>query len=396
MKLMQQANLEIPYQCVVAIQDLASVYHNASVEKVDHVFFNGNKITFKPELITLLKTRRCNEEISNSEWSRLLTDMGYDPEQINDFDSIELIPGQTTLKEELRMHALHFPQQSVYAAMDAILKNYNHDPMFEILSTSFQISEEQVRGLFGIAYHYLDTMHPLETELNLLTDFYEPYFDHSRDKRMYAQSAKILGQIERELETLPSSIAEAANQYVLLRSRQLRQYAHLDISKPVIAASLQTFHAKLRSELAVLKDQNSPKSNLEDRKQLLLAMTKPEIEWLENTITKLEMSENTNERQKGAKIQAVYLSIPCEQRDLIITEMQKPGLNPASPIGQLKAALDLSTAAFPMFDTLLNDQRPYHLSQDFKERYRISLEKQNIDDTKTDSDSDKSEPLSPV
>ena len=385
---MQNADLENSFQLIVAIGKLASTYHNASVEKMDHIFFRGGKVAFKPELLDFLKSRPCNEVITNEEWARLLTGMGYDAEQINDFDSIELRVGQETLREQLTKYAQRFPLHSLYAAFDALLKNSTQDPTFSVLASAFDAPEASVHGLFSIAYHYLDTMTPFEMQLNLLTDFYEPHFDHSRNKADYAGSAKILGQLEEVIEDLSTSISEAASQYVLLRARQLRQYADLDMSNPIIAASLQNFHAKLRAEVALLEGIDE-KTNISEKKKVLLSMAKPEIEWLENTIMRLEISDQPNERQKGAAIRAAYLKIPYEQRALIVPEMQKKDLNAASPIGCLKIALDASTSSFPMFD-FLTDKSQYNLSRDFKSRYQRS--RSNSGDTLSETDSDRSSP----
>ena len=122
-------------------------------------------------------------------------DMGYDAAQIDDFESLEVIPWQGTLVESLAVYAQRHTDHSIYTAMDAILKDYSRDPMLATISDMFQKSEAQVTSLFAMAYHYLDTMYPLEVELNLLAAYYEPHFERYRDQTVFQHGAKILGKM---------------------------------------------------------------------------------------------------------------------------------------------------------------------------------------------------------
>lgn len=377
---MQNSDLETHYQLIVAIRKLATAYHDAAVEKMDHVFFKGRKIAFKPQLIEFLKSRLVSNAINNAEWTEVLTNMGYDSTQINDFDSIVLNIGQLNLPDQLGQYAQRHPEYSIYTAINEILKNYENDPIFGILAQTYNVSEDQVLGLFGVAYHYLDSMYPVEVELNLLNDFYEPSFDHARDRRLYAQSAKIIGKLDKEQDEAPPHkiITELANQYVLLRTNQLRQYVTLDLSKSDIRSSLQAFHANLVAEVALL---DNAKLDETTTIQLLQSMTQPEIVWLEAAIVKLELSNNTKEKEKGAKIRAAYTEIPVNQRADIVTEMQKS--KPSVLIGRLKQALDQSTSQFAVLGNLFTNRQD-QLSLDLQEKYKPN----NFANYDTDSESD--------
>ena len=371
------SDLENNYQFIVTIRNLASVYHDASVEKMDHVFFNGSKITLKPDLLDFLKSRPCRQAITTTEWSRLLVDMGYDAAQINDFESLEVIPGQGTLVESLAVYAQQYPNHSIYTAMDAILKDYSRDPMFATISDMFQKTDTQVKALFAMAYHYLDTMHPLEAELNLLTAYYEPYFTGYRNPRVFEAGAKILGQMSQIVDELPSDIAETASSYVIHRTNQMRQYAHLNLDNPNISGSLQSFAEQLSAEFEFLQTKWEGK----DLKQAFQTILQPENLWLEKLIFTMELSQDSWERKKGAHIREAYLAIPCAERSQIAPKMSQPRLVRSSPIGLLKQALDESTARFTLFNTLTRGRNHHHLSQNFQEEY---VRAQNASDSERD------------
>jgi len=379
-------DLKNNYQFIVTIRNLASVYHNASVEKMDHVFFNGSKIPLKPALIDFLKSRPCRQAITTAEWSRLLVDMGYNAAQINNFESLEVIPGEGTLVESLAAYAQQHPTHSIYTAMDTILKDYSRDPMFATISDMFQKAEPQVKALFAMAYHSLDTMHPLEAELNLLTAYYEPYFTGYRNPSVFEAGAKILGQLSQIVDELPTNISEIASSYVMLRTNQIRQYAHLNLENTNISESLQGFAAQLSAEFEFLQTQWEGK-NL---KQTFQTMLQPENVWLENLISSLEMSQDALERKKGANIRAAYLAIPCDERSQIDPKMSQPSLVRSSPIGLLKQALEESTARFTLFNTLTGRRNQHILSQNFQEEYVKALnasgaETDDLSDTETNS-----------
>lgn len=389
------SNLENIYQFIVTICNLASVYHNASVEKMDHIFFNGPKSTLKPALINFLKERPASHAITTAEWSKKLVDMGYDAGQINDFESLVVIPGQDTLAANLAAYAQGHPEDSIYTAMDVMLKDYSQDPLLTSLTDMFQIPDAQVQSLFAMAYHFLDTMSPLEAELNLLVTYYEPHFDSYRDPTVFEGGAKSLGQISEMVDRLPSDMAEIASSYVLLRTNQLRQYAHLNLADPNITASLQGFTTQLMVELEFLHLQWSGK----DLKQTFEALVQPENIWLENRITSMEMSQDSRERKKGANIRAAYLAIPCEERSQIAAKMSQTNLVRSSPIGMLKNALDESVARFTLFDTLTRNSQ-HQLSQNYQEKYlkaRSALDRlrddRSIDTDSNSSNSGRSTPL---
>lgn len=388
---MQNTDLETHYQLMVTIRKLAGAYHDAAVEKMDHVFFKGSKTAINEALITLLQSRPCTEAFTDQAWTTLLTDMGYDPEQINDFTQIVLIPGQATLAEQLANYALHHPEVSMYRAMEAILKDFSHDPSFEIIAMSFQIPEAEVRGLFTVAHHYLDTMYPLEAELNLLNDFYEQHFEGFRDSKLFAETANILGKFDQDYSKLSSKISGNAEEYIRVRTQQLCQYTQLDTSQPDVAATLRAFKDRLSAEIAFLQQDNIL-SNPTTANAFFRTMLRPEIIWLEEKITQLGMSPHPNERQKSASLRAAYNAIPYEQRAKIATTMQKPHLNPASPIGRLKQALNLPTATYPLLDMFTSGPKPYHLSHEFQ---TISKTRRDSDSTAEDTDSNASEPPSP-
>lgn len=388
-----KSDLDGNYQLIVSICKLAAAYHNAAVEKIDHIFFRGAKTTFSPELITFLKTRKCSQAITTSEWSNLLESMGYDPDQqINDFEEIEINPGQGTLAENIATYAQKHPDQSVYMAIDAILKDYSKDPVLEILATSFQKPEAEIKTLFAMAYHHLDTMYPLEAELNILAVYYEPKFEQFRDTTQYKACAKILGKLNEEIEKLPPKNAEIASQFILSRTNQLREYAHLNMSQSNIAASIQALSQQLSSEYEYLHTQLIATQDVENTNAIFHALLRPELVWLEQKILSLEMSSDMRERQKGARIHAAYNNIPPAERSNIGAEMSRADLKPDSLVGRLKHAMNESTAYFPMLSTFTQKADRYHLSHEFNEQYQNYIQA-GIDSDTTDSlsnDSDSS------
>ena len=262
-----------------------------------------------------------------------------------------------------------------------------------MIATSFQVTEAEVRGLFAVAHHYLDTMYPVETELNLLNDFYERHFEGFRDSKLFAETANILGKFDQDCSKSSSKIAESAAEYLRLRTQQLCQYVQLDTSQPDVAATLRAFKDQLSAEIAFLQQDNIL-SNPTTANAFFRTMLRPEIIWLEEKITQLGMSSHPNERQKSASIRAAYNAIPYEQRDKIARTMQEPHLNPASPIGRLKQALNLPTPTYPLLDLFTTGPKPYHLYQDFQTASKTRRDS-DTDSTAEDTDSNSSEPPSP-
>lgn len=358
-------DLENNYQFIVTIRNLASVYHDASVEKMDHLFFRGRKVPLQPALIALLKERPVSHALTTTEWSNILVNLGYDEDQINDFESLEVIPGQDPLVISLANYAQRYPNHSIYTALDAILKDYSHDPVLTALPDMFQKSDAQVHSLFAMADHYLDTMYPVEAELNLLVAYYEPYFDGYRDQTIFEAGAKIVGHLSHMVDELPPSVAEIASSFVLLRMKQLREYAHLNMANPDIAASLQGFVKQVSMEFEFLQSQWASK----DLNHLFQTLLQPENEWLENRIAAMELSQDPRERKKGTDIRTAYLAIPCEARDQIAANMSHPNLLRSSPVGMLKQALDESTARFKLFDSFTGSSSQHQLSQTYQSEY---------------------------
>lgn len=95
------------------------------------------------------------------------------------------------------------------------------------------------------------------------------------------------------VDELPTNISEIASSYVMLRTNQIRQYAHLNLENPNISESLQGFAAQLSAEFEFLQTQWEGK-NL---KQTFQTILQPENVWLENLISSLEMSQDALERK---------------------------------------------------------------------------------------------------